>query len=154
MKAPTDSVVYWTLKHGLRQECRIPFLNDSMLSPTGLKICNTSAIAKETRQPVDDTFSLFHLELEVRTFYSYYWTSLSGVKHVASLSLQLLKATSDHHGEYVCSVEYYSTPTETQLIQQTTTIFINSSLDGELSSHTNKIIIMHVASYLHRNVCS
>lgn len=69
MKAPSDSVIYWSLKLDLNRECKIPTLNSNVsLHPAllGLKICNTSAVSKLVREYIDDEFSLFHLELEVR----------------------------------------------------------------------------------------
>lgn len=67
LKAPSDSVVYWTQKQGLKQECQIPTVN--MTSSTNdARLCNTTAVVKNRRKSIDDTFSLFHVELEVSDY--------------------------------------------------------------------------------------
>lgn len=44
-----------------------------------------------------------------------------------NLYLQIPEAASSHHGVYSCNVEYaIPSLTETELIEQTTTVFINS----------------------------
>lgn len=66
MKAPSDSVVYWTRaqKQDTEQECLIPILD--VLSTNDTAVCNTTAVVKKTREMIDDTYSIFHLELQVR----------------------------------------------------------------------------------------
>ena len=44
------------------------------------------------------------------------------------ISAQIPKVASSHHGAYSCNVEYsIQSLTERELIQQTTTVFINSA---------------------------
>lgn len=66
MKAPSDSIVYWSQKKGPNQECKISTQNANMSSLAVTRSCNISAVVCHTTDPIDDTFSLFHLELKVR----------------------------------------------------------------------------------------
>ena len=67
MKAPTDAVVYWSLKQGQSQECKIPPQDSNVSSSTYVtENCGISAVAHLTIDQIDRTFSLFHLELKVR----------------------------------------------------------------------------------------
>ena len=70
MKAPSDSMVYWTKKLIQNEECQIPTLNDAspkMFNDTdSMLLCNTTAVVSKTVKEVDNNYSIFHLELQVR----------------------------------------------------------------------------------------
>ena len=66
MKAPSDAVVYWTQKqsHVHEEECQIPTLNESTITPA---LCSTtSAVVNKSVKEIDNNYSMFHLELQVR----------------------------------------------------------------------------------------
>ena len=64
MKAPSDSVVYWTQKQLHKEECLIPTLNESVIATA---LCNTtSAVVNMSVKEIDNNYSMFHLELQVR----------------------------------------------------------------------------------------
>ena len=66
MKAPSDSLVYWThKKQDMSQACLIPGTSNGPPSDNAT-VCNTTAVVKETREAIDGTYSIFHLELQVR----------------------------------------------------------------------------------------
>ena len=69
MKAPSDSMVYWTKKLVQNEECQIPTLNDASaeLNDTdSILLCNTTAIVSKTVEEVDNNYTIFRLELQVR----------------------------------------------------------------------------------------
>jgi hypothetical protein len=63
MKAPSNATVYWTKKLVQNEECRIPTLNEA--SPKTMLLCNTTAVVNKTVEEVDNTYSIFRLELQV-----------------------------------------------------------------------------------------
>ena len=64
MKAPSDSVVYWTQKQVHKEECQIPTLNETAIATA---LCNTtSAVVNMSVKEIDNIYSMFHLELQVR----------------------------------------------------------------------------------------
>ena len=68
MKAPSDSMVYWTKKLIQNEECQIPTLNDAFDTDSML-LCNTTAVVSKTVKEIDNNYSIFHLELQVREQY-------------------------------------------------------------------------------------
>ncbi len=70
MKAPSDAMVYWTKKLVQNEECRVPILNDAppknYNDTDSVLLCNTTVVANKTVEKVDNTYSLFRLELQVR----------------------------------------------------------------------------------------
>ena len=73
MKAPSDSMVYWTQKQvPENEECQIPIKNKNRTSPNytdSILLCNTTAIVSKTVKEVDKDYSIFYLELQVRKQY-------------------------------------------------------------------------------------
>ena len=64
MKAPSDSVVYWTQKQLHKEECQMPTQNGSAIAAA---LCNTtSAVVNMSVKEIDNNYSMFHLELQVR----------------------------------------------------------------------------------------
>ena len=67
MKAPSDTMVYWTKKLVQNEECQIPIKKEATPgNGTGTVLCNTTAVAKRTITEVDKDYSIFRLELQVR----------------------------------------------------------------------------------------
>ena len=70
MKAPSDSMVYWTKKLVQNDsECQIPIKKEATPgNGTSTVLCNTTAYAvvKKTVTEVDKDYSIFCLELQVR----------------------------------------------------------------------------------------
>ena len=66
MKAPSDSVVYWTQKQVEMEECQIPNLNKATPNDTSIALCDTIAVVNNTVIEIDKEYSIFHSELQVR----------------------------------------------------------------------------------------
>ena len=67
MKAPSDSIIYWSVLQERTKECMIPMLDFNASALPNIRACNsTTAYASQTKDLIDDTHSLFHLELKVR----------------------------------------------------------------------------------------
>lgn len=66
MKAPSDSVVYWTKKQAQKGTCQISFQNEHSSSDAAVKLCSTTAVVNKTVEEIDAVYSIFHLELQVR----------------------------------------------------------------------------------------
>jgi hypothetical protein len=66
MKAPSDSMVYWTQKQvqNFSEECHIPIKEAS--PGNGTVLCNTTAVVSKTVTEVDKGYSIFRMELQVR----------------------------------------------------------------------------------------
>ena len=59
MKAPSDSVIYWTLKRENAQECLVlgsDTLDFSLSSSLNIPSCNTTAVVDKAKNLIDDTF--------------------------------------------------------------------------------------------------
>ena len=68
MKAPSDSIIYWSLMGERTNECIVPMpdFNTSALSHN-IQACNSTTIyASQTKDLIDDTYALFRLELKVK----------------------------------------------------------------------------------------
>ena len=63
-KAPSGSAVYWTQNQVNKKECQVPASNVTS-NVHGLTLCNTTAVVHTVEEVVDDTYSIFHLELRV-----------------------------------------------------------------------------------------
>ena len=59
-------MVYWAKKQVQEGECQIPFLNKSSASDAAITLCNTTAVVNETVREVDEIYSIFRLDFEVR----------------------------------------------------------------------------------------
>lgn len=69
MKAPSDSIVYWSLTQERTKECMIPMLDFNASALPNIQACNnTTAYTSQTKDLIDDTYSLIHLELKVRDY--------------------------------------------------------------------------------------
>ena len=70
MKAPLDSIVYWSQTQEPNQECIVPTLNSNTSTPINIQACNTTAVVNQTVDLIDDAFSIFHLELKVKKLHT------------------------------------------------------------------------------------
>lgn len=68
MKAPYDSVIYWTLTQERSRECMIPMQDFNASALPNIQACNQIAYATLTQDMIDDTYALFRLELKVRDY--------------------------------------------------------------------------------------
>ena len=66
VKAPSDSIVYWSLRKNLDEECKVPTLNSTASSDDGLHSCPGKAVGNLTKVSLDETFSLFRIDLMVK----------------------------------------------------------------------------------------
>ena len=66
VKAPSDSVVYFSQKQVDKNECLLPFLTENSLGVNmTAPLCNSTTVVNKTKEEVDNKFSLFRLELQV-----------------------------------------------------------------------------------------